>query len=170
MSESPTITIRRAEPGDYEAYQRIMSQPRVIWGTLQVPYPSVEMWRKRLAEPREGFYLLLACVEGEVVGGLGLETYPTRPRRRHVASLGMMVHDDWQGKGVGTALMRAAVDYADKWLNLSRLELEVFVDNEPALRLYKKFGFQIEGRLVHHAFRDGEYVDSYFMGRLRPDE
>ncbi len=169
MSELSKISIRRAEPGDYEAYQRIMSCPRVIWGTLQVPYPSVEMWRKRLAEPPEGFYLLVACVEGEVVGALGLETYPTRPRRRHVGSVGMMVRDDWQGKGVGTALMQAGVDYADKWLNLSRLELEVYVDNEPALRLYKKFGFATEGRLVHHAFRDGEYVDSYFMGRLRPE-
>ena len=45
----------------------------------------------------------------------------------------MMVRDDWQGKGIGTQLMQAAVDLADKWLNLSRLELGVYPDNEPAI-------------------------------------
>jgi putative acetyltransferase len=47
------------------------------------------------------------------------------------------------------------------------LELEVFVDNEPAIRLYKKFGFKIEGTLVEYAFRNGCYVDTYTMARLR---
>jgi putative acetyltransferase len=125
------------------------------------------MWRKRLAEPPEGFYSLVACANGEVIGQIGLHTFPNRPRRRHVGQLGMMVRDDWQGKGVGAALMRAALDLADRWLNLSRLELEVYTDNEPAVRLYKKFGFTIEGTAVQHAFRDGQYIDSYLMARLR---
>jgi putative acetyltransferase len=64
--------------------------------------------------------------------------------------------------------MQAAVDLADRWLNLSRLELEVYTDNEPAVRLYKKFGFQIEGTGVRADFRDGEFVDIYMMARLRP--
>jgi putative acetyltransferase len=81
----------------------------------------------------------------------------------------MGVRDDRQGKGVGTALLQAAVDLADKWLNLERLELEVYVDNEPAVRLYKKFGFVIEGTLSRFAFRDGRYVDAYAMARLRSE-
>ncbi len=161
------ITIRHAEPGDAEAVAKIFSGPKAIWGTLQIPYPSVEMWRKRFAEPLEGLYSLVACVDGEVVGNLGLHTFPNRPRRRHAAGIGMAVRDDWQGKGVGTALMQAAVDLADKWLNLSRLELEVYTDNEPAIRLYKKFGFQIEGTGVRADFRDGKFADIYMMARLR---
>ncbi len=163
-----TITIRRAEPGDYEAVQHILAGPQVIWGTLQLPFPSVEQWRKRLAEPPEGLFSLVACVENnEVVGQLGLHTFPTRPRRRHVGQIGMAVRDDWQGKGVGTALLQAAIDLADNWLNLARLELEVFIDNAPAIRLYEKCGFTIEGTLVDYAFRDGRYVDTYIMARLR---
>lgn len=162
-----TFTIRRTEPSDYEAVQQIYAGPKAIWGTLQSPFSSLEQWRKRLAEPPEGLVSLVACVESEVVGQLSLQTFPNRPRRRHVGQIGMAVRDDWQGKGAGTALMQAAVDLADKWLNLTRLELEVYTDNAPAIRLYKKFGFNIEGTLAQFAFRDGQYVDSYSMARLR---
>lgn len=162
-----TITIRRAEPGDYEAVARIFAGPKAVWGTLQLPFPSAETWRKRLAEPPEGLFSLLACADNELIGQLGLHTFPNFPRRRHVGQIGMAVRDDWQGKGAGTALMQAAIDLAEKWLNLHRLELEVYTDNEPAIRLYKKCGFEIEGTLLDYAFRDGRYVDAYMMARLR---
>ena len=167
MSDPRNLFIRRIEPTDFEAVHQIFAGPRVVWGSLQLPYPSLENWRKRLAEPPEGFFGLVACVETEVVGHLGVETLPHKVRRRHAGQLGMAVRDDWQGKGIGTALMQAAVDLADKWLNLRRLELEVFTDNEPAIRLYTKFGFQIEGTLAGFAFREGQFVDVYTMARLR---
>jgi putative acetyltransferase len=163
----PDIIIRRATPDDAEAIQRIFDRPRAVWGTLQIPYTSAEMRRKRLAELDDGSYPLVAIVDGEVVGALTLHAMNRSPRRRHSGSLGMAVRDDWHGRGVGTALMRACLDLADNWLNLRRVELDVFVDNEPALRLYKKFGFEIEGRLTDYAYRDGEYVDVYMMARLR---
>jgi len=96
-----------------------------------MPFPQVESWRERLAKPPEG-YSLVACVEGEVVGELSLHTSPTRWRMRHVGSIGMAVRDDWQGRGVGTALMEAALDLADNWLNLTRIELRVYTDNAAA--------------------------------------
>jgi L-phenylalanine/L-methionine N-acetyltransferase len=113
------ITVRHSEPDDYREIHRIFSGPRAIAGTLQM----------RLSEPPEGLYSLVACVEGEVVGSLGLETSPTRWRMHHVGSIGMAVRDDWQGRGIGTALMEAALDLADNWLNLTRIELRVYVDN-----------------------------------------
>ena len=163
------ITIRRATLDDAEALQRIFDQPRALWGTLQVPYASAEQRRRRLAELDNNSYPLVAVVDGVVVGQLTLHTYMRSPRRRHSAALGMAVHDDYHGRGVGTALMVACLDLADNWLNLHRVELDVYVDNEPALRLYKKFGFVIEGRLVDYAFRDGAYVDVYMMARLRKE-
>ena len=161
------ITIRRAEPSDAEAIKEILSGPKAIAGTLQLPFPSVESWRKRIDETPEGVYHLVASVDSEVVGHLGLGTRPDKARLRHLGHIGMAVRDDWQGKGIGSALMEAAIDMAENWLNLTRLELDVFVDNEPALRLYKKFGFVIEGTRVAFAFRDGQYVDTHLMARLR---
>jgi putative acetyltransferase len=80
-----------------------------------------------------------------------------------------MVGDDWQGKGIGTALMRAAIELVGKWLNLTRLELTVFTDNERAIALYRKFGFEIEGTLRKYAFRDGQFADVYTMARVNED-
>ena len=160
------ITIRRATPDDAEAISRIFDTPRALWGTLQVPHMSVEMRRKRIAEADAHTYPLVAVVDGEVVGQLTLHGN-ARERRKHTGALGMAVRDDWQGRGVGTALMRVCLDMADNWLNIHRMELEVFVDNEPAIRLYKKFGYVIEGQLTDFAFRDGEYADVYMMGRIR---
>lgn len=163
-----SITIRRVEPGDAAALQKIFDCPQVQWGTLQLPYPSVEMWQQRLANPPEGLYSLVACAGEEVVGQIGLHTAPQRPRRRHAAQLGMAVRDDWQGKGVGSALLAAVVELADRWLNLTRLELDVYTDNERAIHLYRKFGFVVEGTALNYAWRDGRYIDTYLMARLRP--
>ena len=55
----------------------------------------------------------------------------------------------------------------DNWLNIRRVELDVYTDNLRAVHLYKKFGFEIEGVRRSLAFRDGEYVDAYHMARLR---
>ena len=79
----------------------------------------------------------------------------------------MAVRDDWQGRGVGTALMEAALDLADNWLNLARIELNVYTDNEIGIALYERFGFEIEGTHRRYAFRNGVYVDAYSMAGVR---
>ena len=135
-------------------------------GTLELPFPSKEAWRERLVEKREGTTSLVICARGEVVGHLSLYVYP-EPRMRHAGHFGMAVRDDWQGKGVGTKLLESAIDLADNWWGLTRLDLRVFVDNAAAIALYRKFGFEIEGTHEQFALRDGEYVDAYVMARLR---
>ena len=61
--EKINFTVRRAEPDDYKSMHQIFTGPKAVWGTLQLPFPSAELWRKRLAEPPEGTFNLLACVE-----------------------------------------------------------------------------------------------------------
>ena len=48
-----------------------------------------------------------------------------------------------------------------------RIELEVWTDNAPAIHMYDKFGFVIEGTGRQYARRAGALVDAYFMARLR---
>jgi putative acetyltransferase len=160
------ITIRKAEPADAEAILKCYTAPRVVRNTLQLSYRSLESVRELLTKSGEGDHILVAVVDGEVVGVIGLHT-SSRPRVNHRGEIGMMVRDDWQGKGVGAAIMRAVIDLADKWLNLTRIELTVFTDNESAIALYRKFGFEIEGTLRKYAFCDGKFVDAYAMARVK---
>ncbi|HEY8710230.1 MAG TPA: GNAT family N-acetyltransferase, partial [Burkholderiaceae bacterium] len=83
--------------------------------------------------------------------------------------LGISVARAAQGQGVGSALMVALCDYADRWLGVLRIELTVYTDNEVALRLYRKFGFEIEGTFKGYALRDGVFVDALAMARLHPN-
>ncbi len=68
----------------------------------------------------------------------------------------------------GDALLNEILDLADHWLMLVRVELEVFSDNEGAIRLYESLGFQKEGLKRMATVRGGRYVDEYLMARLRP--
>jgi L-phenylalanine/L-methionine N-acetyltransferase len=79
----------------------------------------------------------------------------------------MAVRDDYQGKGVGTALLRELIDAADNWLGLRRIELTVYTDNERAIRLYQRFGFEAEGTHRGYALKAGVYADALVMARLR---
>lgn len=161
------LKIRRAEADDDVQVSEIFASAKVYADTLQVPYPSREYWRRRLTENPDSVYYLVAIVDDRIIGMVDVVTFH-RPRRKHAGVIGICVHEEWQGKGVGKELMHAIINLADNWLNLTRLELEVYADNEAAIRLYERFGFEVEGTLRQHAFRDGRYVDSKMMGRLRP--
>jgi RimJ/RimL family protein N-acetyltransferase len=80
--------------------------------------------------------------------------------------IGMMVAREWRGRGVGTALVTAAIEWAQA-RGLHKLTLSVFPHNEAAIALYRKFGFVEEGRLIKHIRRDnGELWDLIEMGLL----
>lgn len=169
--QTAEITIRRSEVADAAAMARLMSHPEVLPGLLQLPYGSEEQWRSRLSgspTPGSADLPLVALRDGEVVASAGLHATGPALRRRHVMSLGMAVGPQAQGQGVGKALMAALLDYADNWAQVLRIELGVYVDNERAIALYKRFGFEVEGRMRGYALRDGRYVDSYAMARLHP--
>ena len=169
-NDTSRFSIRRAEPGDYQAFASTFAGERAYSGTLQMPFPSQDSWRKRLAEPDPNSVVLVVEAEGEVIANAGL--HPAQPvdirRRRHAMTLGITVRDDWQGKGAGTKLMSALVDLADNWFGALRLELTVYTDNAAAIALYRKFGFTVEGTHRAYALRAGRLVDTYAMARLHP--
>ncbi len=90
------ISIRHAEPADAPALRDLYAMPNAQAGTLQLPFPTLGVWQQRLEQ--SGVVSLVAEVEGQLVGQISLHVEPN-PRRKHVASIGMGVRDDWAGKG-----------------------------------------------------------------------
>lgn len=165
MSEQTPFILRALEPSDFEDWWRVRTCPNVIHHTLGLPYQSKAEAQHKLANPPEGMYSIMAELDGHMVGQASVQV--GRGRKAHVGSLGIMVHDSYTRRGIGSALLAAIINLAENWLGLTRLELEVFVDNDPAIHLYEKYGFAIEGTKRRYALRDGVYVDTHVMARLK---
>ncbi|KZZ83525.1 MULTISPECIES: GNAT family N-acetyltransferase [Bacillaceae] len=86
-------------------------------------------------------------------------------RNRHKASVVIGLLPKYQNMGIGGKLMDAALEWSMNQ-GLHRLELTVMTHNEPAIALYKRKKFAIEGTVRHSLLVNGEWVDEYIMGRL----
>ncbi|WP_026970486.1 GNAT family N-acetyltransferase [Aliagarivorans marinus] len=159
------LTIRRAQYSDVSAIKAIYAQAHAYEATLQLPYPSDENWHKRFEASPPEHYNLVAEREGKLVGQLTLET-SRRARRKHVATFGMAVCSSALKQGVGSALLSAAIDMCDNWLNIQRIEVECYSDNQAAIALYTKLGFEVEGEHKNYAFKNGRFADVLSMARL----
>ncbi|WP_279483132.1 GNAT family N-acetyltransferase [Aureimonas sp. SK2] len=163
MSE---VSIRAAEPRDAEGIAILCNLPGYRFGTLRTPFETVESVKRRMFDGNPNLTLIVAESEGRIVGTASLQRFGGR--RSHVGAIGMGVHDDFHRRGIGRALLDAVLETADDWLGLVRVELEVNVDNEAALALYRAAGFEIQGRARQSILRAGAYVDAFTMARLRP--
>lgn len=106
---------------------------------------------------------LVAEHEGQIIGMITLAGSSKR-KVLHKAELGISVRKPYWGKGVGSALMSEALRIA-KHKGFKKIQLEVMENNERAIKLYEKFGFEIEGRKKKAICMNGEYVDLLVMGK-----
>lgn len=159
------LVIRPATPADAQQVADFHNLPGYRAGTLRLPYQSAEEVRRFLEQPRGESINLVAVIDGLIVGDIGL--IRAGGRRAHAATIGMGVHDAYHRRGIGRALLGEVIAIADEWLDLHRLELTVFCDNQAAIGLYQSFGFETEGTHRAFAYRAGTYVDAFAMARLR---
>lgn len=150
-------------PGMVDAYIAVAAEGRWIGGEL--PLDRDERIEAMTATIRGGDdQMFVAESDGEIIGMLGL--HPRHGR----ADLGMAILEAWRGKGVGTAMMDAAIAAA-RARSLDKISLFVWPHNERAIKLYEKVGFSREGYHPKHFRRkNGEAWDAISMGLvLRED-
>lgn len=150
---------------DGPAMARMLSDPRVCWGTLQVPFQRPDLWTARFASnDPERVLTIGAHVDGELVA-VGSLMRPAPRRRRHVARIGMMIAPAVQGRTLGRQLLDALLELADEHA-ITRVELEVWDDNARARQLYVSRGFVQERVERGVGFRMGRYIDDIAMARV----
>lgn len=110
--------------------------------------------------------LLVAEHEGRIAGLLDLRG-GRRLRERHAATFGITVAREWRNRGVGTALVRAMLDWATANPAIDKVKLSVVAQNEDARRLYRRLGFEEEGtQRREYKKADGTYLDNVLMCRF----
>ena len=159
---SPSVTVRPATLADVDAVVAMLVEVagEGRWIATEAPV-DVEQGRRRMVEDieREDAIVLVAEAGGQPVGELGLHL-----ARYGVADLGMAVAAGWRGRGIGSALLTAAVDQA-RAAGAHKIALQVWPHNAAALALYERFGFRREGYLTrHYRRRSGELWDAIIMG------
>ncbi len=159
--------LRAQETGETAAEFALLMRPALRHGTMVfAPFTSAAEGRAFLENDKPAFGIVAVTDPGDAWIGQVL-FFRNRKFSDHSGSCGIAVHEDWHRRGVGSALMAAMLDTAENWLGISRISLNVFTDNEPAIALYRKFRFEIEGTMRRHTFRDGTFIDTHLMARLR---
>lgn len=124
-----------------------------------------EYWQERLEE-KEDEFLLFAEAGGDLVGMVG-SYLETKLKVRHIANLvAFYVTSSYRGKGVGEALLQAALNRIAETDRIHKIRLSVNVTQEPAIELYKKAGFEQVGYFKDELFVDGKYCDQIAMEKL----
>jgi RimJ/RimL family protein N-acetyltransferase len=167
-----SIVIRTAQPGDAGqllAYLRhLVAEPDLniplAPDELELSMQEKELVLSGFAARRNCVYLV-AELDGEIIGEINLEG-GQRQATRHAAVLGMSVGREWRNQGMGAALLETAIDWARGTGIITRIELNVYARNRAAIHLYRKFGFEVEGRRRQAIYRNGEYLDDLVMALL----
>ncbi|WP_444924801.1 GNAT family N-acetyltransferase [Microbulbifer sp. DLAB2-AF] len=160
------MKIRHLEEIDHKDLHEIYSFSEVLANTSQPPFLSSSQVSNLFSSSDQ--YTLIAEIDGKVIGHATL-FLTNKARGKHTASVAIAVHPASQGKGVGKSLMQEAINQADNWLNLVRVELEVHADNISAKSLYEKIGFETEGVKRLSTFKNGRYIDMILMSRINPN-
>ena len=155
--------IRIALPDDDE---ELGALDRATWSYLHAvmprPQPPYGPFFDERHAPEDH---LVAELDRRIVGYIRLAFPTPLACNAHVRQIqGLAVAEEARGRGVGRALIRAAVEEARR-RGARRLTLRVLGHNTPARKLYAAEGFSVEGLLPEEFLLDGEYVDDVLMGR-----
>lgn len=162
-----TVVVRRAQPGDAGALvalaEEVASEPEgwlISDGAWRTPGEERRFLRA-LRRYSDAAVFVAETPEGTIVGRMSLGR-DRHPASRHVADLGLMVAASHRRRGIGNALLEAAVDWA-RATGVRKLELHVFPHNGAAIALYEQFGFHREGYRRGRYRRGPEYLDAILM-------
>jgi RimJ/RimL family protein N-acetyltransferase len=169
-STPSTIEVRWAAERDVMALialiNRLAAEARLLFVVPIEPETGADDLRQflRATAASGNNAVMVAVADGELVG-LATATGGVHPAKQATVEIGIGVLETHHGRGFGGALMRGLEDWA-RQAGIHRLQLPVVTSNAPAIALYRRSGFTIEGTLRDSVWVNGRYLDQYMMAKL----
>lgn len=156
--QKPTVDdapeIIRYSKFSFESSDQLLTTP----GEYTISIEEERKWIKKHNDNPNAL-LLIASTEDSIIGLLFFEAL-SKIKASHTGEFGINVHPEYQGMGIGQALIGYLLQWARQHEKIEKVWLQVFATNTPAINLYKKMGFKEEGRHIRAIRqRNGEYVD-----------
>ncbi len=170
LEDGRTVLIRRARPEDagpvLEYLRKVGSETMNLTFGAEGPGLTEAEEREYLARlaASDNSLAVVAVVGDEIVGSLTFDG-GRRARLRHAGEFGISVAQAYAGQGIGKALIAYMLSWAEQGGVVRKINLKVRADNEPAIRLYERMGWVLEGRTTRDTLIDGEFNDCLLMGR-----
>ena len=159
------FSIRRARPSDAPKIIALIDAVGAegLWLATEYYVPTLQ-WEQVLHHPDQepSALLLVAETQERIVGWCRVFPYTFGNRSRHVADIGIGVHQDFRGRGIGRALMQNVIVHARE-NGFEKLTLDLYSSSEIARHLFESVGFHIAGIRSHHAKINGRYVNEILM-------
>ncbi|HKL41303.1 MAG TPA: GNAT family N-acetyltransferase [Clostridia bacterium] len=133
-------------------------------GEFNVTVSQEEDMIQKVSEADNKLFLVVLKDE-KIIGNLSFMG-GNRPRTRHMGDLGMTVLKSYWGEGIGGALLEYLIEWCENNPIVRKINLQVKVDNENAIKLYEKFNFKREGHIERFFLIHGKFFDAYSMGLL----
>ncbi|MFH1236770.1 MAG: GNAT family protein [Parcubacteria group bacterium] len=168
---TPQFTLRPHRISDVSSLAKNINDPSNVRFTQHIPYPykrhhAVSWIRKQMRERRKrhpSFIQWAIMIEGEVVGGIGLN----KILRGHKAELGYWLAKKYRRQGIIKRAVKEIVNYAFKRLKLRRVFAFTLIENLPSQKVLLGNGFVREGLHRKNIVKDGKFKDTYIFGKVR---
>ncbi len=169
MKNGKELQIRRATEDDAECMARFKAgisgeSDFLSYGENEIVI-SAETERDMIRAHNEtdNSVVFIALLDGEIAGFVNFRG-GARLRKRHEGEMGISVRQKYWGLGIGNQLMDVLIDWARETKIIRKINLLTRADNETAIRLYEKFGFQKEGLITRDLYIKGIFYDAFIMG------
>jgi len=165
LENGQSVVIREAATHDATDIERIVNSV-ASEKIFIVPDKSRKDWDKAIEDIKRRKSLIIVALANERIVGMAHLVKGRFVKNEHVSELGILVLKDFRRKGIGTSMMKCLMDWAEKQSGLNKISLTVFATNKPAIELYKKFGFSVEGVCKKHYRIKGSFVDDVTMAKF----
>ena len=163
------MRIRKATIKDAEQlfnlYETGFLKPDLILTDPDKSEHNIENEKEMIAEHSQGNNLYLVAEDGNQIIANLIFTGGKYRKDKHSGKFEIFIRNEFRGQGVGEKLVKKLLSWA-KTAKIKRIELEVWSNNLPAITLYKKLGFKIEGKRKKQYKIRKKYVDGILMAKI----